>query len=125
MKNHNYALVLIIFVACISLVVLLPKNVNADGYVDEVFEFVGSSYSSFEDAESKALKQMTEKLVQLHKECYGDLCQNDPNDIPILQRRRITTRAYVKIGENITNDELIEYIVVKGFRLRYMWHWKW
>ena len=65
MKKQNRILVLTIFVACISMVVLLPRIVNADESVYEVIEFVGSSSSSFEDATQVAMK------------AYSSYCQNE------------------------------------------------
>jgi hypothetical protein len=65
MRKQKSILVLAISVALISLVVLMPRIVNADESVYEVIEFVGTSYSSFEDATQDALK------------AYASYCQNE------------------------------------------------
>jgi hypothetical protein len=80
MNNQNKAFVLILFVACLSLVVLLPRNVNADEPVYDVFEFEGNSYTSMEEAEAEAHMFMMLKIKKLHEMYQNMICTYDDND---------------------------------------------
>ena len=105
MKKQKRIFVLTIFVACISLVVLLTGIVNADEYVTEVIEFVGTSNSSFEDATLNAVLEAemyrntnTEMILILTREAMNEHNEEKHHNVDLFVELTEDENEIVKIS---------------------------